>query len=120
MPEIPGTQGGGDGAFFIDPESLPDYTDLAKPPPVTLKPAHRFEQHGAETVGQVTVENPGQTLAFLLHLGVTKGPNGQEVSPWYWSDNYFSLLPGEKRALTVRFATDDLAGALEVRVAGWR
>lgn len=120
MPEIPGTQGGGDGAFFIEPESHPDYTDLAKLLPATLKPVSRFEQQGAETVGHVTIENATPHLAFLVHLAVNRGLGGEEVSACNWSDSYLSLLPGHWRTLMVRFATDDLAGALEVRVAGWR
>jgi hypothetical protein len=28
----------------------------------------------------------------------------QEVLPIFWSDNYFLLLPGEKREISARFA----------------
>jgi len=111
VPEIPGTQGQRDRVYFIEPKSHPDYTALASLPPARVKHAARFEQQGHETVGQVTVENVGQTLAFLVHLAVTQGEKGEEVAPCYWSDNYLALLPGQKRTVTVRFATADLAGA---------
>jgi exo-1,4-beta-D-glucosaminidase len=120
VPEMPGTQGARGGVYFIDPQSHPDYTALEKLPAARVKHATRFEGQGSETVGHVTVENAGQTLAFLVHLAVTPGPKGPEVAPCYWSDNYFALLPGEKRALTVRFATADLAGAAPgVKAGGW-
>ena len=111
VPEIPGPQGSRNGVFFIDAKSAPDYTALNQLAPVRLTPACRFEQKGSETIGYVTVENNTANLAFQTHLAVTKGPNGEEVTPCYWQDNYFSLLPGEKRELTVRFATEDLGGA---------
>ncbi len=120
-PEIPGGQGTRERAFFIDTKSHPDYTALEKLPPARVRHAARFEQDGRESVGHVTVENAGSTLAFLVHLAVTKGPKGEEVAPCYWSDNYLALLPGEKRALTVRFATEDLAAAAPaLSVGSWR
>ncbi|MEK7404434.1 MAG: hypothetical protein AAB225_04950 [Acidobacteriota bacterium] len=120
VPEIPGGQGSRDGSFYIDSKSHPDYTALVRLAPVSLKPASRFETAGEETVGRVTVENPTNRLAFLIHLAVTKGERGEEVTPCYWQDNYFALLPGEKRELTVRFPTAELAGAHPVvRAATW-
>lgn len=32
------------------------------------------------------------------------------VEPVYWDDNYFSLLPKEKRTLKVEFEAKDLGG----------
>jgi len=120
VPEIPGPQGSRNGVFFIDAKSAPDYTGLNQLAPVRLTPVCRFEQKGSETIGYVTVENNTANLAFQTHLAVTKGPNGEEVTPCYWQDNYFSLLPGEKRELMVRFGTEDLAGATPVvKLDGW-
>jgi len=68
----------------------------------------------------VTVRNGGSALAFFLRLRVTRGAGGDEVLPSYWSDNYVSLLPGEKRELSVRFAEAALAGAEPVvQLTGW-
>jgi len=68
----------------------------------------------------VTVHNGGRAPAFFLRLRVTKGDGGDEVLPSYWTDNYVSLLPGETRKLSVRFADGALAGARPVVVlTGW-
>jgi len=59
-------------------------------------------------------------MAFFIQLALTKGAGGDEILPVLWSDNYFSLAPGESRELTARIATRDLAGhepALEA--GGW-
>ena len=40
--------------------------------------------------------------------------------PVLWSDNYFSLLPGEKRTVTARLDLSALGGATpELVVEGW-
>jgi hypothetical protein len=42
------------------------------------------------------------------------------VLPSFWNDNYVSLLPGETRELTVRFAASALGGARPLVVmTGW-
>jgi exo-1,4-beta-D-glucosaminidase len=47
-----------------------------------------------------------------VHPRVTQGKGGEDVTPIFWSDNYFSLLPGEKRSVRARY--DDAAlGAKE-------
>jgi exo-1,4-beta-D-glucosaminidase len=55
----------------------------------------------------LTIKNPSSSLAFMVHLRATKGPNGDDFVPVFWDDNYFSLLPGEERKLSVSFTTYD-------------
>jgi exo-1,4-beta-D-glucosaminidase len=55
----------------------------------------------------LTIENKGDGIAFMVHPRVTRGKGGQDVTPIFWSDNYISLLPGEKRSLRARY--DDAA-----------
>jgi len=64
-----------------------------------------------ETAARVTVENTGSGLAFLVRLRLLKGKDGAEVLPVFFDDNYISLLPGEKRDITVRVRKPDLGGA---------
>ncbi len=56
----------------------------------------------------------------MVHPRLTRGKGGQDVVPVFWSDNYFSLLPGEKKSVTARFDGASLAGATpELVVDGW-
>src|SRR6266704_167690 len=43
----------------------------------------------------VSVVNNGDCVAFMVHPRITLGKGGEDVVPIFWSDNYFSLLPGE-------------------------
>ncbi len=68
-------------------------------------------QQGTDRVTTVTIENSGTALAFGVHLKVTKGPGGDEVLPVLWEDNYFALLPGERRTVTATYRSKDLGRA---------
>jgi exo-1,4-beta-D-glucosaminidase len=72
------------------------------------------EKQGRTGIVQVTVKNPSKSVAFMVHPRLTKGKGGDDLTPIFWGDNYFSLLPGEERTVT---ATYDLK-ALEGKDAG--
>jgi exo-1,4-beta-D-glucosaminidase len=73
-----------------------------------------------EEMTRVMVENPGKTLAFFIRLKVNQGNTGEEILPVIWQDNYFSLLPGEKRELTATYNAASLGGRKPVvELEGW-
>jgi exo-1,4-beta-D-glucosaminidase len=106
-----------------------DFTGLAKLPKVNLRLSSRSEVKGETAVTHVTVENPTRSLAFFVHLKLKDGLpeydeeqsfHEQEILPVLWEDNYFSLLPGERRELTATYRARDLAAAVPVvEVEGW-
>lgn len=49
---------------------------------------------------EVTVDNPTDKIAFFLEFMLVEKDTNEPVLPVHWSDNYISLLPGEKRTLT--------------------
>ncbi len=67
-----------------------------------------------ETAAHITVENPGSNLAFLVRLRLLKCKDGAEIFPVFFDDNYISLLPGEKREITVHVRNPDLGAAKPV------
>jgi exo-1,4-beta-D-glucosaminidase len=75
---------------------------------------------GGNSTFAVVVENKGEGVAFMVHPRLTRGKGGDDVTPVLWSDNYFSLMPGEKKAVTARFDSVSLRGAApELAVEGW-
>jgi exo-1,4-beta-D-glucosaminidase len=68
----------------------------------------------------VVAENKSDSVAFMVHPRITRGKGGDDVVPVLWSDNYFSLLPGEKMTVTASFDLSALDGATaELVVEGW-
>jgi exo-1,4-beta-D-glucosaminidase len=100
--------------------SFADYTALSQLPKVALKVTSRTEPKGEEQITHATVENPGKSLAFFVRLKINKGKGGEEILPVLWQDNYFSLLPGEKREITATYRGSELGAAKPVvEVSGW-
>jgi len=68
----------------------------------------------------VKIKNPQKNLAFMIHLALTKGAGGDEITPAYWGDNYFSLFPGEEKTIKVRYnKVDQGSGPAVLKVDGW-
>ena len=66
------------------------------------------------------VENPSPVLAFSVNPKILKDVSGDLVTPVFWDDNYFSLLPKEKRRLQVSFDPKELGSEQPVlKIDGW-
>ena len=106
--------------FVAHPKSVADFTVLNSLPGVELEKTFELQENESEITGLVNLKNTGQHLAFMVHLSLTKGEDGDEISPAYWDDNYFSLFPGESRETKVHFNKSDQGDALaKLRVDGW-
>lgn len=96
-----------------------DLTALARLPPTTLAVTARFEEGGPEGVARVSVGNTGRSLAFQVRLKLTERASGREILPVRWEDNYFELLPGEKREIRASYPLDGRVGRPAVEVEAW-
>ncbi|HYL61338.1 MAG TPA: glycosyl hydrolase family 2 [Candidatus Methylomirabilis sp.] len=97
--------------YYTPLTEFADFDALQNLPKAKINGVMRISDVGADAVAHVAVENPGSGLAFLVRLRLMKGVDGPEVLPAFWDDNYVSLLPGEKREITVHVRKADLAGA---------
>jgi exo-1,4-beta-D-glucosaminidase len=107
----------GDG-YYTPEKSFADFSDLRKLPPVQLKVSARYANQETDGYAQVTVENPSPHLAFFIHLRVVNSSDGEELLPVQWEDNFFSLLPGERRILTAKYGLSGSAKP-DIRLDGW-
>jgi exo-1,4-beta-D-glucosaminidase len=100
--------------------SYANFTALSQLPKVKLQVTDHNERKGENETTHVTLENSSKNLAFFVRVKITKGKGGEEILPVLWQDNYISLLPGEKRALTATYRASDLGSATPaVEVRGW-
>ncbi len=63
----------------------------------------------------VQLHNNADKPAFMKRVCVTDS-SGNEVNPVFWSDNYITLFPGEKKSLSARVAESDVNGDIKVVV----
>jgi exo-1,4-beta-D-glucosaminidase len=109
----------GDG-YYTPQKSFADFSDLRKLPPVKVKVSARYANQGTDGSAQVSVENPTAYLAFFIHVRVVNSSDGEELLPVQWEDNFFSLLPGERRSLTARYTLPTSGSAKpDIRLDGW-
>jgi exo-1,4-beta-D-glucosaminidase len=65
------------------------------------------------------VENPSANLALSVELMILDAGSGHFIAPVYLDDNYFSLLPGEKRTVSGYCYLSDLEStSLKLKVSG--
>jgi len=91
-----------------------DLSGLNTLPQVKLDLTSAKENQDGKPGLRVSVTNPSGSVAFMVHLRVTKGNDGEDLTPILWSDNYFSLLPGEQRDVTSRYDASDLNGSAAI------
>ena len=80
-----------------------DFTDLAKLPPVYVE-TKLSPLTGDNGKLKLIVEftNPSTLLAFGLNPKLLSFSTREPILPIFWQDNYFSLLPGEKRSIEMQ------------------
>jgi exo-1,4-beta-D-glucosaminidase len=117
--------------YYTPTKTFADLTALQSLPKVDVQATAQSEMNGEEGVTRLSVENPSHDLAFFIHFkvfaeggrfGFEEGGGGgdDEVLPILWSDNYISLVPGEKREITASYAKRRLrSGKPAVKIDGW-
>jgi exo-1,4-beta-D-glucosaminidase len=97
--------------YYTPVSSYADMTQLEKLPAVTLSVSGTAQRRGENQIARVALSNPTQHLAFFVRLQIKKGNKGADVLPIVWQDNYFSLMPGERREVTATYKLKDLGAA---------
>jgi exo-1,4-beta-D-glucosaminidase len=101
---------------YTPQKDFADLTGLNSLPQVTLSVGAVANSAAGKDTVSVTVKNPSSSVAFMAHLRLTRGPGGDDLVPIFWSENYFSLLPGEKRLVTATYDSSALEGKTAVLV----
>jgi exo-1,4-beta-D-glucosaminidase len=98
-----------------------DFTDLNNLPEVDLDMrVSPFQKDGNHYSMELELENYSSSLAFSINPKIVKSESRDLVLPVYWEDNYFSLLPGEKRSVRVDLNAENLDGENPVLlIEGW-
>ncbi|NBZ95897.1 MAG: glycoside hydrolase family 2 [Proteobacteria bacterium] len=93
-----------------DSSKTGDLTALEKLPPVTLDADSIFHEVGSNILTEVTLSNPSKSVALMVHLQLHRSGDGKRVLPAYYSDNYFSLVPGGKKVVTIEASKKSMEG----------
>ncbi|ORA73775.1 glycoside hydrolase [Mycolicibacterium insubricum] len=107
-----------DNAFQLQQSSWADLTPLASMArtPLRVRAVRTARDDGGTDV-TITLNNPSEKIAFFERAEVLDSPDGDEILPVEYSDNYVTVYPGE----SVQLQADVPAGSAPgwVRVTGY-
>jgi exo-1,4-beta-D-glucosaminidase len=92
---------------YTPQKDFADLTALNSLPTVKLDVTSSARQESGKGIVTVKVKNPSASVAFQVHLRLTKGKGGDDLVPIFWEDNYFSLLPGEEKSVSASYDPAD-------------
>lgn len=87
-----------DENFYWLSKSEKSYEKLNELKEVELQTELRSNSKGQKTV---LISNPGKETAFFIRLKVSDEKRNELALPVFFSDNYFTLLPGESREISI-------------------
>ena len=107
--------------FYVRGVEEGNYQALRSLPKVALRSdvTSRKGEDGTWTA-TATLENTSDVPALLIRVNVVGERDGDQFLPIFYGDNYFSLLPGEKKTVDIRWKDVDTRGqAPKVVVSGY-
>lgn len=87
-----------------------NYQALRDLPTVTLSNNTRVKRSGSTWILTTSLKNTSDQPALMIRLKVTGSKSGGRILPVFFSDNYFSLMPGEEKDITMRLNDVDTRG----------
>ena len=113
--------------FYIRGKEYGNHQGLKKLGKAWVKTSFEYEMssdassiHGREWIGTVTLENKNKVPAVMLRLNLVGKQDGKQILPAFYEDNYFSLMPGEKKTVTIRcYVSDSRGNSPKVLVTGY-
>ena len=97
--------------FYVRGTEEGNYQALRQMPHVKLEQSIECERSADGTWrGTLTLTNATATPALMVRVNVVGKEDGDHILPIFYSDNYFSLLPAEKKQITFHFKDEDTRG----------
>jgi hypothetical protein len=95
------------------------YRALDKLPRVTLQATATSHVVAGTVHLTVQLSNPAAVASLESKLTLILAESGKRILPAYYSDNYISLLPGEKKTIEIEYPLKGHEGAAQINLRGW-
>jgi exo-1,4-beta-D-glucosaminidase len=86
-----------------------DMSALNSMPPAVVRAKVDFVKREGNSLATITLTNPSDHIAFFLRAEVTKGPDGGEILPITYTDNYVTIFPHETCTIEAHFSSPENA-----------
>jgi len=105
--------------YWVTTSTTRNFNELQTLPTVTLYTSYDIEHNGTTNLVKMRILNFMNTPALLIRVKALTA-SGEQILPAYFSDNYFSLMPGEVRDITIEYDDKHLGdGEPQFAVEGW-
>ena len=106
--------------FYIRGVEEGNYQAIRSLPMVSLRKRVRTECNNGKWSAVVTLRNTSDVPALMIRINTLGASDGEQILPIFYSDNYFSLLPGEERTVRMHWNDIDTRGnKAKVVVSGY-
>lgn len=96
--------------FYCRGKEEDNYKSLLNLPSVELTSNWTTEKEGDQLVIKGSIKNNTSTPALMIRLQAMGKKSRNRILPVLYSDNYFSLLPGEEKAICITLSHADTRG----------
>jgi exo-1,4-beta-D-glucosaminidase len=109
-----------DVQFQVKWARLADFSPLNAMPAAHVAPSGTYEEVNGEIHAHIKLTNNSNHVAFFVRAEVAPDPDGNEILPIRYDDNYITVFPHESRTLGATFQSSQLGGHNPVlRVEGY-
>ena len=97
-----------------------NYQALSNLPKVELNSSTKVKKSGDDWILTTNLNNTTTSPVLMIRLKVVGGKSGERLLPVLYSDNYISLMPGEKKIIAMKLKDMDTHGEKpEVEISGF-
>jgi len=106
--------------FYWQSRSNGNYEELNRMPRFNLPATVTMDRDGDVCTIRVDMQNGDRGVALSTRIKAVDAATGLLLAPVLYSDNYFSLLPGEAKEVTLEFDEKNVEGnEVIVQIEGW-
>jgi Exo-beta-D-glucosaminidase Ig-fold domain/Glycosyl hydrolases family 2/Concanavalin A-like lectin/glucanases superfamily/Glycosyl hydrolases family 2, sugar binding domain/Glycosyl hydrolases family 2, TIM barrel domain len=107
-----------DNFYWLASDSA-SYRQLNKLPAATLSATADSKRTGDTVRIHIHIQNRGTSAVLADKLTLLNAADGSRILPAYFTDNYFSLLPGESREINIDYPASATQSAPQLALRGW-
>ncbi|MDR1331947.1 MAG: beta-glycosidase [Tannerella sp.] len=95
-----------------------DYSALTELPPSMPEVRVSLEKSGDDYAGTVRMEADGH-ISFFNRIKVFDRQTGRRILPVHYSDNYVTLMPGDRKEIRLEFSSSLPKERIEIAIDSW-
>jgi len=104
--------------FYWSSSKYLDFKELNNLPEMSLQATATIIPENEKTRIEVSLLNSTSEIALMIRLKIIDPVTGMRILPAFWSDNYFSMVPGEAQSVSI-ILENSLSTDIAIVVDGW-